>query len=48
MHRMPLDPKLENTIRNLKKEREIAKASNMVDQGEANQNMPVFAADRPQ
>ena len=33
---LPLDTELEKTIRNLKKEKVVAEASVMVDQGEAN------------
>ena len=45
---LPLDTELEKTIKNLKKEKVAAKALVMADEGEANQNVPVVAADRPQ
>ena len=44
---LPLDTKLERTIRNLKKEKAVAETSVMTDEGEANQNVPVVEADRP-
>ena len=44
---MPLDTKLEKTLRNLKKEKAITEASSMAEQGEANQNIPV-ATERPE
>ena len=44
---MPTDTELEKTIRNLKKERAVAKAS-MTDQGEGNQNISIIATDRLQ
>ena len=44
---LPLDTELEKTIRILKKERAATEALVMSDQGEANQNIPVVAADRP-
>ena len=46
---LPLDTKLEKTIINLKKEKATAaEASVMAYEGEANQNVPVIATDRPQ
>ena len=53
MHKMtradllPLDTELEKTLKNIKKEKAIAEASSMVDQGEANWNIPI-AVERPQ
>ena len=44
---LPLDTELEKTLRNFKKEKATTTASNMVEQGEANQNIPV-AVERPQ
>ena len=44
---LPLDTELEKKIRNLKKEKAAAEASVMVDQGKANQNVPVVGTDRP-
>ena len=44
---LPLDAQLEKTLRNLKKEKAAAEVSSMVEQGEANQNIPV-AVGRPQ
>ena len=43
----PLDTEQEKTLRNLKKEKVAAEASNMAKQGEANQNIPIEAI-RPQ
>ena len=45
---LPLDTELEKTIRNLNKEKAVTKASVMVYEGEANQNVLVVAADIPQ
>ena len=45
---LPLDNELEKTTKNLKKERAAIKASSIVKQGEANQNIPVVVANRPQ
>ena len=44
---LPLDTELKKTIRNLKKERGVAEALSMVEQEEANHNIPV-ADERPQ
>ena len=44
---LPLDTKLEKTLKNLKKEKAVAEALSVVEQGEANQNLPV-ATKRPQ
>ena len=44
---LPLDTELERTLRNLKKVG-IAKATVMADEREANQNVPVVVAERPQ
>ena len=44
---LPLDTKLERILRNLQKVR-IAEATMMADEGEANQNVPVAVAERPQ
>ena len=44
---LPLDNEIEKTLVNLKKEKATTKASSMVEQGEANQNVPV-AVERPQ
>ena len=43
---LPLDTELENTLRNLKKERAVAKTSTMAEQRETNQNLPI-AVERP-
>ena len=44
---LPLDTKLEKTLRNLKKEKETIVASSMAEHGEASQEIPV-AVERPQ
>ena len=43
---LPLDTKLEKSLRNLKKEKVAVEASSMAEQGEANQNLPI-AVERP-
>ena len=44
---LPQDTELKKTIRNLKKEKPVAKASVMENQGETNQNIPIVVADKP-
>ena len=43
---LPLDTKLGKTLRNPKKEKVAEEVSSMVEQGEANQNLPA-AVERP-
>ena len=43
---LPLDTKLERTLRNLKKVR-IAEAAMMTDEREVNHNVPVAVEERP-
>ena len=43
---LPLDTELERKLRNLKKVR-IAETTVMVDEREANQNVPIAVAERP-
>ena len=44
---LPLDTKIERTLRNLKKVRS-AKEAIMEEQRQGNQNIPIVATDRPQ